>query len=1458
MDSPMETQSPPQPESAAAVMEVEEQPENEADGEMEVLTARVKSLMDKITENSDNPSPILINAISTILESLESRYTNDQGQSSTFTSILGNAGRIMELIKENDAFFQLISSKILTDRRYSVSAKAATARLVFSCLPSWLYQLEDDVLDIIGGWVMDETTPDTLELETLQTYSIGALSRVFTLCLVCDSEPAERFLTSGLPAKLMQILRIEVLCAASSTSETKASLSKVGNKDITDLVKEFARAAEAEARASKSSEADISAAGVAAAEVVKSAAFEEYRKTNDENVAAYAAYKVASALIDDFNAVALSRYLNYFEGDWDHSNPEIDEDVGKFFVVDAESLSKLREKFCIQSLVCLLILWKDVDFLDSLLHEKAVDVCLALVQKCVGTDDGSNDYKLFWHDILKLVCELTEHEKFMVLFLDNGGLQKLLAGPRIPRSFHRLSSFLCTVTRDQSTMRCLCDLPSSVIRQVVELVFEILESEHEYYIARADVSSFLTSAFSYRAVLDVFDAHDGLEKLVNYLHHSASVTSGASTPLTYRQTQTAHETCAALHQYIRTQLLLFVDSILSVSSREPYKPINASNEAFDSLFRQIRNDEKLGATFIYCRWPSAYRFIRSNGHITLLELCQASQLTRTLQGSLQYIIEVLRILTLIRCIRSDIIDATLSNGRAAIAVVLDVINTPANFGPEIVDPALHMLVNLVCPPPFIPEDDFKDRAIADMEKCCCLARESICENNGIKILLRLLESRIFTSQADLVRRRVLTCRVLLGLAKDNSIARTLSKLELARRLLEINRDLGGKSSGIDEHNKWHAELDQLTIELISVTTNSGCASTVAADAFTPPLRRIEKAAIVEATPITYNPRELLVLIHGHLEASGLPESAAIVSKEAKLTDFQSSKEQIQLPCGRTPSGFFPDKSEGSSSSNQKHPVSRKNEPSTLPKIIIKLKDTPRKSKSLESEEAPPLIIRTPESDGESDIEILRPKKRKLTHSNEIGSERRLTLDSVMVEYLKLQHSKCSAPITTLPPLSLLHPHACPEPRQTLDAPTNMTARLRRCEVVGTAYGGIDVSRKDRRFVYSRFRHRETLYDKVDKSCLTSIAFIEDPTRVAACGFSRRLKFFDLSSATVCESSVCHTSDVTHLHSHSRLLLSSTSNEVCLWDGSSFAAHTFDGVKAARFDSQGTLFAALPSDSSLHEILLFDVQTLNLNTSLVDDTDSRVIRHENPYCEIHFGPLRYMLLWEGILWDYRSARPIHRFQEFTDLGGGGFHPAGNEVIINSEVCDLRNFKILRTVPSLHQTTIKFNSGGDVIYAILRRDRSDFKSAVNPRRMKHNLFSAFRTLDALNYTDIATIPIERCVLDFATEPTDSFVGLITMDNDGDMKGSLARIYDVGERNNPTDSDYGLQFNRNRNWNLNQNRNRNRDAEYDLHTVELDEDEEESEGNDYEETVNEDEEYESGSDLSLNIYRSEDEDN
>lgn len=126
----------------------------------------------------------------------------------------------------------------------------------------------------------------------------------------------------------------------------------------------------------------------------------------------------------------------------------------------------------------------------------------------------------------------------------------------------------------------------------------------------------------------------------------------------------------------------------------------------------------------------------------------------------------------------------------------------------------------------------------------------------------------------------------------------------------------------------------------------------------------------------------------------------------------------------------------------------------------------------------------------------------------------------------------------------------------------------------------------------------------------------------------------------------------------------------------------------------------------------------------------------------------------------------------------------QVIINSEVWDLRSYKLLRSVPSLDQTAITFNTTGDVIYATLRRNSDDIMTALNPRRMRHPLFSAFRTMDAVDYSDITTTIVDRCVLDLATEPTDSFISIVAVESNDEMD-SFARLYEVGRRR-PTDDD------------------------------------------------------------------------
>lgn len=48
-------------------------------------------------------------------------------------------------------------------------------------------------------------------------------------------------------------------------------------------------------------------------------------------------------------------------------------------------------------------------------------------------------------DVMKLICALAAHRKFAALFVDRGGMQKLLAVPRVAQNLFGLSSCLFTI-----------------------------------------------------------------------------------------------------------------------------------------------------------------------------------------------------------------------------------------------------------------------------------------------------------------------------------------------------------------------------------------------------------------------------------------------------------------------------------------------------------------------------------------------------------------------------------------------------------------------------------------------------------------------------------------------------------------------------------------------------------------------------------------------------------------------------------------------------------------------------------------------------------------------------------------------------------------------------------------------------------------------------------------------------
>ncbi len=127
---------------------------------------------------------------------------------------------------------------------------------------------------------------------------------------------------------------------------------------------------------------------------------------------------------------------------------ETNEDVEEYFIPDSESLAQLREKYCIQ---CLEILGEYVEVLGPVLHEKGVDVCLALLQRS-SKQEASKVAIL--PDIMKLICALAAHRKFAALFVDRSGMQKLLAVPRVAQTFVGLSSCLFSIGSLQ-VMVCL-------------------------------------------------------------------------------------------------------------------------------------------------------------------------------------------------------------------------------------------------------------------------------------------------------------------------------------------------------------------------------------------------------------------------------------------------------------------------------------------------------------------------------------------------------------------------------------------------------------------------------------------------------------------------------------------------------------------------------------------------------------------------------------------------------------------------------------------------------------------------------------------------------------------------------------------------------------------------------------------------------------------------------------------
>lgn len=396
----------------------------------------------------------------------------------------------------------------------------------------------------------------------------------------------------------------------------------------------------------------------------------------------------------------------------------------------------------------------------------------------------------------------------------------------------------------------------------------------------------------------------------------------------------------------------------------------------------------------------------------------------------------------------------------------------------------------------------------------------------------------------------------------------------------------------------------------------------------------------------------------------------------------------------------------------------------------------------------------------------------------------VTLDAIVTEYLRKQHALCRNPVAACPPFSLLYPHQCPEPKLKRSAPYNLAARFhqRSAFPVGGGYDGV---RADLRFVFSRFRPVRTYKDPENEETFTCCSFSAKDEHLLLGTYTGDLKWYNVASGAEESTQTCHSSALTAIQQskNGELLLTSSAfvkPYSSLWKVGEVLEHKLN------FEEEFYVqFSNFPQDRVVgtngDKATIYDLST---GASVVQLYDEDVANRYTKNRAV-FHPCDDLVLNDGILWDPRSRSIIHKFDKLNPHISGLFHPRGLEVIINTEVWDVRTFKLMHTVPALDQCRVVFTAGGhgDIIYGAVHQSGTDEdEMGLSDARFRSPFGSSFRTFDATDYSLIATVDVKKNIFDLCSDTADNYLAIIenqgTVDDNLSMDENLCRLYEVGK--------------------------------------------------------------------------------
>ncbi|XP_063836773.1 protein mahjong [Ostrinia nubilalis] len=1207
------------------------------------------------------------------------------------------------------------------------------------------------------------------------------------------------------------------------------------------------------------------------------------------------------------------------------------------------------------------------EFLSHVFEQNALGLILGYLNV-----RESRDSRLAF-EALKYLAALLCHKKFSIDFINMGGLQKFLEVPRPSVAATGVSICLYYLAYCEDAMERVCLLPRSTLADLVKYALWLLECSHDS--GRCHATMFFGLSFQFRVILEEFDYQDGLRKLYNVISTLPILGSDdeemrVSDDETCAARQIVRHVCVATRRYLEAHLRLRAAQVArqqgdNVPEPPPYKASKSSPE-------EIQEQIELLQSVAWSRWAPVDELVELGGISLLLQVVgfayewNFNGRSETVRSALD-VVSVCCVAPRVQLLLTEKIDMRDADLTTGVNIVLGAADGEIVAEPEVQKAALNVLVNCVCAPVHragtsttrfsLTGPSKKKTALRSYEDVIQKVWESVRTNNGIMVLLSLMMVKAPITDAD--RLRGLACRALAGLARCPTVRQIISKLPLftTSQIQVLMRD-----PILQEKRQEHVMFQKYALELLERV--SGKSKHMGAE-FETSLANIHRANVVAQTRINYNERQLLQLVAEHLLARGLLESAATLQREAglpppaaaapapppppvytpstpvrprlsasrasstgslhrdsldlnhhhdesspqphviKLRVYTNRKLQSQTPALSTPISSASEHkrslqkqmSVATDTTQSQHRITLhsiiteylynqhalcKNPVVTCPQFNLfhfwsgwrgvgEAKGASEHKRSLQKQMSVATdttqsqhritlhsiiteylynqhalcknpVVTCPQfnlfhfwAKGASEHKRSLQKqmsvatdttqsqhritlhsiiteylynqhalcknpvvtcpqfnlfqgaseyKRSLQKQMSVAtdttqSQHRITLHSIITEYLYNQHALCKNPVVTCPQFNLFQPHKCPDPRSTWSVlsggcAASVCARVSRRELGYTS----GCRRADARLVHSHFAPVRTLRLQDDDAYFTHTIFHPTQHQLLAATSSGDIRIFNLFSGV--EESSYQVHDTLHAYichmQASRdglLLLASTPTT---WRPLSALWNMKEFEQLFQLDNEEYVEFSKMSDERIigtrgETATIFDTRTGSELMTLTPAISNQYAKNRAT-----FNPTDELVLSDGVLWDVNSGKEIHKFDKLNQTHSGVFHPNGLEVISNTEVWDLRTFHLLRTVPTLDKSEVIFNPTCTALYAVCSDQDSEERSQFD---------TSFKTLDPFDYSSIATIDVKRNIYSLSVSRWGTQISLVENMGDFDqVQESCVKVYDVGRKRDHDD--------------------------------------------------------------------------